>query len=192
MTSPNRNWSLPRGNLSELVFRIREGRALAASWLFAGGILLFFGYGVLSFLRGWVIDHEEVLAGGVVLFFLMLGGLAGGIYLIGRITAETHYLFSTDELRVNTLFLGRSTEQIIERGQVTELVKAYTPPKAAGDSGIYSTLVIYQTSCGRQKTLALEGWQEDEQQWLSALLSAWAKLPCRSENTVAPPDSAVE
>ena len=183
MQTPNPNWRLPHDNESEIIYQIRDRRSRLGLGLMGGALLMFFGYWVIACLQSWFVGGEEVLVGGVVIFGVMLAGAAFGVYVLGRLGASTRYLFEPERLRAEHSFLGKEKVQEVERARVKEVIKAYTPPKQAGLDGVYATLLLYEGRFGKTQTLAFEGSSQAEQEWLSGLVSAWAKVSCHNENT---------
>ncbi len=161
----------------------RSGRAylvpLAAALVLSG----LCGYGIFVFVNGW-FSGEEILAGGLVVVLILTGGLLFAWRCLRLALRTERYILQSGCLRALSCKPGSSTEQIIEKQAVTEIVQLYTPPRETGQSGTWRTCLAYSGLNGKRNEFFFEGDSKEISDQLCALLGAWAGAPVRQENTM--------
>lgn len=176
-------WSIAEGpdGAVVLTFGLRKW---ALGLGLGGGLVALFGWGAWGFLKNWFIDHAEILPGGVILFLVFVAGLWAGLYVIDRlIFATVQYELTPENLviRKNTLF--RRKQEVIPRKNVREILINYLPPgpnTSTGNPGTYATLIVHERPNTRGTTnFAMEGWTEEEANWLAPQLARWSGIKYR-------------
>lgn len=169
----------------ELCYIPRGGKGFILSFLFSAAVLALSLYGAFIFLSGWFLDHEEILAGGVVLFLIACGGVFLGVHFFAHLFRSTSYTLGHAQLRVMTQKLGKSTEILIDKAGIKEVLQLYTPPTSnqPASSPGWSTCLVYHDMTGQRKEFFLEGMSEEESNHLVDTFSKWADVAHRKENT---------
>lgn len=156
------------------------------SLLFSDIVLTLSLYGVFVFLKGWFVEHEEILAGGVVLFLIACGGVYLGVHFLRHLFRRVVYTLGHGQLKATTVKWGSSQAKNIEKALIKEVIRLYTPPGKSAPSnspGQWSTCLVYNDMSGSRKEFFLEGMDKEESDYLVSLLSQWAGVKCRTENT---------
>ena len=168
-----------------LTFAARGGKGYLPSLLLGTACVLFFGYGAASFLKGWLINREEVLPAGVILFLILLGGFIFGLYVFDRLFyAATEYRMSTDQLRIVVKSFFNFSRKQIKHAEIAYVLQLSTPPKVRGMDDTWRTLIFYGEK-SHPKSIALEGSTSAECEWLAPILAQWAGVPCQRDSTVS-------
>lgn len=185
MAITHRHWRVsetPRG--VELCYRPRDGEgfvpALVACLIF-GAICI---YGAAVFLRAWLLDGEEILVGGMVLFLLLVGGVYLAYCGVRHLYRTTTYILGGSSLRLTHSRWGRAAEEVIDRGFLRGIQQVHTPGEDRAQPDVWRTAITYGTPTGGEKRLYFEGSTEEECRELSQLLADWAKLKIVKESTV--------
>lgn len=180
-----REWSkrsLPLG--VEFTFHAAKAPGARGGLALGVTIVALCAYWAWLFIKNWFIDGVEILAGGMVLFLVILGGAAFGLYCIRRVFSRTSYLLASDALTVSRRGLIKSNSEKYLKSELAGIHLLFTPPQEAALDGSWRVVLdIKSLSGGENRTLVLEGYGESEAKILSAEFSRWTGLAVRGENT---------
>lgn len=177
------NWSMQTTqDGTELTFAIRGGPYYIFTILVGAACVLFFGYWLFIFTKGWVIDGEEILIGGVFFYLVMLGGFVFGVYTLDRMfIAASHYLLGANHFAATYSSLLKRSRTEIERRQITEVLRLYTPPKDAGLDGSYRIIIVYRKPNMERGEFALEDYSKAAAEWAGPLIAQWADVKIKRD-----------
>jgi hypothetical protein len=167
---------------TELTFAIRRGQYYIFTILVGVACLLFFGYWLVVFTKGWIIDREEILIGGVIFYLVMLGGFLFGVYTLDRMLhASSRYVLGENRFiaSYNSLFKRSRTE--IDRKLIVEVLRLYTPPKNPKLDGRYQIVVAYRQPNAQRGEFALEDYSEEAAAWAGPLIAQWADVKMKRD-----------
>lgn len=180
------DWSLKKGAFGEEIRFVpaRRGARFVVPLLGAllvGGSCL---YWLSLFLGDW-LRGEEILAGAVVAALLLCGGLWFAAHCFRLAFRSELYVLGNSELVVKKQLGSLSSIKRIPKSTIVEIVRLHTPPKHAGQAGIWRTVLRFSSSRSAERSeLALEGDSEDECKFLSERIARWRGIECRTENTM--------
>jgi hypothetical protein len=167
-------------------FTFHAGMAKAARPAFVIGVVIIALclYWDWLFIENWVFDKAEILPAGVVLFLVILGGAAFGVYCIRRVFSSTKYLLGSDSFTVTKKAFSKESVEKFQKAQITGINLLYTPPKEAPLEGTWAVVLdIRDLQGGKARSLALEGYGEKETKIISDALSTWTGIRVIGANT---------
>lgn len=179
------NWTKKETPLgSEIVFEPKKTSPTFLVPISASvGTALLSVYVICIFVYGW-IRGEEILPGGVVVVCIMIGGMFLARFWYRHAFRVRRYVLGPSQLTVFPGASDRIPEKCVEKSRIIEILQLHTPPKEAGEAGYWSTCVVSKSSRGdKREEFFFEGDSEEVSNWLCAILTAWAGVPCRGENT---------
>jgi hypothetical protein len=170
----------------EVSYLPRRGSGFILALFFSDIVLTLSLYGAFVFLKGWFMDHEDILAGGVVLFMISCGVVYLGAHFLRHLFRRVVYTLGHGQLKATTVKWGSSQDKIVEKALIKEVIQLYTPPgpsSPARSQGSWRTCLVSHDMSGSRKEFFLEGMDKEESDYLASLFSQWAGVKCRTENT---------
>ena len=169
----------------ELTYFARKDRGFALALAVAAVVTVFCGYQILSFLLNWFRDKAGILPAGVILFLLMIGGLLVGLRFLSVAFRSSQYRLGEFLLEIDEMRPGRGTKkEQIEKGNILEVLCLKTPSKEAGSPDTWRTGISLSEPSGKNRNILIEGTTKEESDFLSGILTAWAGVKRKEENTM--------
>lgn len=182
-----RFWTMERGEgFVSFRYAVRGGPLHVVLVLTGSALLLLGLYGVVWIAEGWFGPEGEFLVGSLLGVLFALAFAAAGFYMVNRMLfSSASYRLEPGQLKVEIRSLTGGRRDVVEKSQLVNVTQPYTPPGASsprGSEGIWSTLLVYRTGEGKERSLALEGLGSSaEARLFGPLLAKWGGVDLKRE-----------
>lgn len=183
--SPPTGWYIKYNSGSTVINYIPFEKSASKPVLIANSLFsLLLVYGMFVFLRDWFWYKTEILPGGAVFFILLLGLFVFTLRNLSVLLRKSVYTLNNSYLEISEirLFTQIKTSRI-PKDRIFKILQLQTPARNTSGSDIWSTTVVYTGDNDKTRQASLEGYDLNESEFLTKILSNWSNIKSERQNT---------